>query len=833
MISGARERHGRDKVLPRDNLPRCVESIDGSHVSAVDRHCASASSPSPSLAMAPSGSPPPVRAFEQNLLNAPTPRITVETIWETDVTPAKLNTYLNYAQRKPRPIGLAGAYTAARRLTVLAVAVGSNVLLIRLRNSGKASRDIEASRKLLMDELLCRPDNFLHAFDMHILALALYSEAHLLVSNAIDIQSACSCKDSDNRVLVANAVAFAVASTRYPAIHRANIDATFANEMWDERKPPSALAFRAWLAAYLPLVGDMEQRFGEVAKINTSDIAEDRLRILAMFMRSDQQLNAAKPGFMKHEFRPIVANDNKFKLESERFQTRVQGRNSRVQMSVTDQFGAQFTVSGTPGEVQGRVATIKSKGVTANKVVGSIQSVGPTGKTRAEQEKDAIILAELQGTSRLFESPFLQTIYPDGQDIVWPESLQTLADPMPIAFDQKPLNSSQEQAVMAMLTLNNDSRITIIQGPPGTGKTTVITAYVHSACAAGQSGIWLVAQSNVAVKNIAEKLVATGFEPWKLLVSKDFHFDWHEHLYHAVAPHVVTSKGDDFKTAAKELDGYKVVLCTLSMLSHPRIHMFTAKVPVRTLVVDEASQISVSDYIPPLKSFPSLHKLCFIGDDKQLPPYGQEDIEEIQSIFEISHLRSKALFLDTQYRMPVTIGKFISEAVYDGKLLSCHKITYPACFFIDVAGGVEKRNMTSWENIAERKTICKIAAKLQEEEEDFRIITPYDAQRSALEQDLKAAGLSWHNKCFNVDSFQGNEDDNIIISVVRSKELGFLKDLRRTNVMLSRCKKAMFICSSWDFLVGGKGAQSLVGKLAASCGDEAWLSMEDIEEGNF
>ena len=47
--------------------------------------------------------------------------------------------------------------------------------------------------------------------------------------------------------------------------------------------------------------------------------------------------------------------------------------------------------------------------------------------------------------------------------------------------------------------------------------------------------------------------------------------------------------------------------------------------------------------------------------------------------------------------MPVTIGKFISQTVYDGKLLSRHKITHPACFFIDVAGGIEKRNVTSWE----------------------------------------------------------------------------------------------------------------------------------------
>ena len=67
----------------------------------------------------------------------------------------------------------------------------------------------------------------------------------------------------------------------------------------------------------------------------------------------------------------------------------------------------------------------------------------------------------------------------------------------------------------------------LLFGPPGTGKTSVIGAYVQfTADLLDKSGIWLVAQSNVAVKNIAEKLIKIGFTSWRLLVSKDFHFDW-------------------------------------------------------------------------------------------------------------------------------------------------------------------------------------------------------------------------------------------------------------------------------------------------------------------
>ena len=143
----------------------------------------------------------------------------------------------------------------------------------------------------------------------------------------------------------------------------------------------------------------------------------------------------------------------------------------------------------------------------------------------------------------------------------------------------------------------------------------------------------------------------------------------------------------------------------------------------------------------------------------------------------------------------------------------------------------------------------KIAAHLNENHKKYKIITPYEAQKNHLQNTLKAAGMRWENKCFNVDSFQGsfcwfnydpfllicmagNEEDYIIISLVRSEAIGFLTDFRRTNVMLSRCKKGMFICSSWNFL-DGIGKDTLVGQMARFCGDKAWIGMEHLEQGLF
>jgi len=90
----------------------------------------------------------------------------------------------------------------------------------------------------------------------------------------------------------------------------------------------------------------------------------------------------------------------------------------------------------------------------------------------------------------------------------------------------KRLNGSQHTAVNAMLSKSSRNVITIIQGPPGTGKTSVIAFFVQMAVALGKSGIWLVAQSNVAVKNIAEKLSEVGFYDYRLLISDGFIDDW-------------------------------------------------------------------------------------------------------------------------------------------------------------------------------------------------------------------------------------------------------------------------------------------------------------------
>ena len=70
------------------------------------------------------------------------------------------------------------------------------------------------------------------------------------------------------------------------------------------------------------------------------------------------------------------------------------------------------------------------------------------------------------------------------------------------------------------------------------------------------------------------------------------------------------------------------MLCTISMLSTNKLmtHGFTKIVPVQTVIIDEASQIEVGDYLSILAKYKtSLRKMVFIGDDKQCEHSGDED----------------------------------------------------------------------------------------------------------------------------------------------------------------------------------------------------------------
>jgi superfamily I DNA and/or RNA helicase len=101
-------------------------------------------------------------------------------------------------------------------------------------------------------------------------------------------------------------------------------------------------------------------------------------------------------------------------------------------------------------------------------------------------------------------------------------------------------------------------------------------------------------------------------------------FQRNEHLYQKIEKNIIVSDKLPKPGALKKvLQGSQVILCTLSMISNPRLQDLglTREVPIIKVIIDEASQIEVGQYVPLFKTFgKTLRKICFIGDDKQCKP---------------------------------------------------------------------------------------------------------------------------------------------------------------------------------------------------------------------
>lgn len=726
-------------------------------------------------------------------------------------------------------IGISASYREDSRLSAIAFSSLSAALVVHVtlssdlpRRSSRGERArITQARNLLREQILCNADYGKYAFRMDRIAIALYLDMGLRIEHAVDMLSA---SHSDRQSLQALIDVMDGGST----LHRSNVKALFFSDKFGTVSD-SDLVQQAWAACQASAFSDMATRFRELRRIRTNVIPEEHMAALAKIYRDGERSDFLKPQTVKNDVMPgITAAMDNLMLTCGRYSTRIRSSTQQF-LQIETRNGVR--VSGRAIRVEGRQAQISLSGSLRGDEIKSVTTVGKADLTSAEACRASVILAVLKGETTLLSQSFFKVIWLPKHPPSWP-AIDFTKPRILICCPNLDVNTSQERAIEKILSASDEDRVVLIQGPPGTGKTTVITAAVTSiiSCPAAHSRtIWIAAQSNVAVKNVAEKFDKIGFHDFKLLVSLEFHFDWHEHLYEKLAPCVIRS--DSFRNgrvgASRQLCGARVILCTLSMLSNDHIAPYVQVNPVDILIFDEGSQIEVGNYVPVLYRFGgTLSKIAFIGDCKQLPPYGQEEISTLQSIFEVKHLSKKALLLDTQYRMPGVIGDFISQKVYNGKLRTCHANAVKSpCRFIDVERGQEKQSGKSWINPSEALVVAQIARVYEAKGLDFRIITPYDAQRSLIERELQAANICYKDKVFNVDSFQGNEAEHIIISVVRSNKLGFLANQRRTNVMLTRCSKTMVICTSRAF-IQGKGASTLIGHLAAAVGPRAWITGE-------
>ncbi|KAJ6468012.1 P-loop containing nucleoside triphosphate hydrolase protein [Mycena vitilis] len=589
---------------------------------------------------------------------------------------------------------------------------------------------------------LLRGGPVLIGFGMAQMALQIHRDLRAHLNKAVDLSTLCS--RSPGQTWAPSKLVGTRLSTM--------ADLSKIDSLWygaDENEfNERGVVLRAWISAML--AEPCEMQIDASLKINTKNLTPKELALLGDLILQADALAAHKPKGTPNDFIRGVLTAEGMKLENARYQNRVR-RSHQTSVILTNTSGQEFT--GRADGVQGRVTDIKFKHAALTGELATVRVVGKEELTNSEKARDEFILLALLGELNVTDARFIRLLWflePEKRgEIAAPAMLQTITTRV------HGLNASQARTVSKMMS---NMPIVIVQGPPGTGKTKTISA-AAAVWEGDGSPVWIVAQSNVAVKNIAQKLAELSIR-FKIVVSKEFYVEWHEHIYGPIENFLLRTDeliGDE-RGMLHMLDGAHIILSTLSTLSNPGLDHagIFSLVPVERLVVDEASQINAFDFMHVFCKFQkSLEKVCFFGDPMQLPPYAQDQAPTMKSIFEFKHLQGLHEFLDTQYRMPVPIGDFISSCVYDRKLRSQHTTDSMDCVaFIDVVKGAETPSALSWKNPAEIQTICHLVRRYASLGKDFCVITPYDAQRAAIELQLKAESLP-HETVYNVDSFQG------------------------------------------------------------------------------
>ncbi|EDN06684.1 conserved hypothetical protein [Histoplasma mississippiense (nom. inval.)] len=290
------------------------------------------------------------------------------------------------------------------------------------------------------------------------------------------------------------------------------------------------------------------------------------------------------------------------------------------------------------------------------------------------------------------------------------------------------------------------------------------------------------------------------------------------------------------KVQQEIINGSHVICATLSGSGHEMFQSLS--IEFETVVIDEAAQSIELSALIPLKY--GCSKCILVGDPKQLPPTVLSKVasrfQYEQSLFvrmQANHPKDVHL-LDTQYRMHPEISRFPSAAFYDGRLKDgpdmaklrvrpwhSSELLGPYRFF-DVQGLHSSAPKShSLVNLAELRVAMKLYERLTIDylTYDFKgkigIITPYKGQlREMKNQFANKYGSSIFTTVeFNTtDAFQGRECEVIIFSCVRASNrgIGFLADIRRMNVGLTRAKSSLWVLGNSQSLVQGEFWNGLI-----------------------
>ena len=432
------------------------------------------------------------------------------------------------------------------------------------------------------------------------------------------------------------------------------------------------------------------------------------------------------------------------------------------------------------------------------------------------------------------------------------------------------LNSTQENAVNKVL---NSRDVSIVHGPPGTGKTTTLVEAIYETLHR-EPQVLVCAQSNTAVDWICEKLVDRGVNVLRIgnptrVNDKMLSFTYERRF----EGHPAYSELWSIRKAMREMGGkhrgsYEERESARNRMGRLRDRATQLEIQINadlfdnahviastlvssnhrilngrhfgTLFIDEAAQaLEAACWIAIRKA----DRVVLAGDHCQLPPTikcyeaarGGLECTLMERV--VANKPSTVSLLKVQYRMHEDIMKFPSQWFYNGELQAAPEIRYRGILDWDTPiNWIDTSDMDFKEefigetfgriNKAEadlllqelKDYIDRIGGKrMLEERIDFGIISPYKAQVQYLRNKIKASGsLKPYRSLLTVntvDGFQGQERDVIFISLVRANEdgqIGFLNDLRRMNVAITRARMKLVILGEAETMKRHKFYKELI-----------------------
>ncbi|NDW13415.1 helicase [Bacteroides sp. 214] len=416
------------------------------------------------------------------------------------------------------------------------------------------------------------------------------------------------------------------------------------------------------------------------------------------------------------------------------------------------------------------------------------------------------------------------------------------------------LNATQEAAVNKVVCAKD---VMVVHGPPGTGKTTTLVEAIyetlhreHQVLVCAQSNMavdWIsekLVDRGVPVLRIGnptrvnDKMLSFTYE--RQFESHPAYSDlWN--IRKSIREMQSKMRGGSYseregarsrmsrlKERSVELEirinedlfaQARVISSTLVSSNHRILN--GRKFP--TLFIDEAAQaLEAACWIAIRKA----SRVVLAGDHQQLPPtikcYDAEREGLSKTLLEKIATRkpSAVSLLQVQYRMNEAIMQFSSNWFYNGKLQAAPEVQHRSILdydtpmtWIDTADSEFREEFVgeSFGRINKQEAnLCleKLKEYIQRigeerilnERIDFGIISPYKAQVQYLRKKVKESNFFRKFRQVitinTVDGFQGQERDVIFISLVRANEngqIGFLNDLRRMNVAITRARMKLVV----------------------------------------